>query len=463
MSVALSSAVEQFGLLRAGRISAVELAEEHIRRIEHLNPILNAYVDFDAERVRAQARRASAMGGRLAGLPLSIKSSIEVAGHRNEIGSRIRQGTVATTDAVAVAQLRAQGAVILGTTNCPEFLMAYETDSLLHGPARNPWDLERSAGGSSGGESAAIAAGLSAGGLGSDAGGSVRTPAHATGICALKPTPGRVCALGHQPPNVGPFAKLSAVGPMARTIADVEMLFATLSGGSPLDPAGAPVPFRPVSMATAKQSVIGWFEDDGIVPVTPETREAVRAAARELERAGFRVEPFRPRFLEEARRLWHLFFVQTGAMFYRSTVEGKRDRLSPIFADYLREAEAMQPLSAQALLEAWADADLLRARMLEEFRHHSLLLMPACAVPAFRHGERTWKVEGTTVHYLDAMRYTQWWNLLASPAAVVPVGRSPENLPIAVQIAGRPYEDERVLAVAGVIDRAFGYRVPPVS
>ena len=456
MSVALSSAVEQLALLRQGGISAVELAEEHIRRIERLDPLLNAFVDFDRERVLEQAKHVRP--GRLSGLPVTIKSSIEVAGHRSEIGSLLRRGTVAAQDAEAVVRLRREGAIILGTTNCPEFLMAYETDNLLNGRTNNPWDLERSAGGSSGGESAAIAAGLSAGGLGSDSGGSVREPAHFTGICALKPTSGRVSAVGHVPPCVGPFATLGAIGPMARTIADVDLFSQILLGSS-----AAPVPYRAVPLETARSVQIGWFEDDGITPVTEATRKAVRYAAAALEQAGFSVRPFQPTHLEAVRRLWYLFFVQCGAMFYESTIAGKREQLSPIFTEFLESAEAETPLTAASLLSAWADADLVRNRLLEELQTCPILLTPVCSVPAFRHGERAWSIAGKTVKYLDAMRYTQWFNLLALPAAVVPVGESPEGLPIGVQIAGQPYKDELVLTIADVLDRTFGYRVPPLA
>jgi amidase len=205
-------------------------------------------------------------------------------GHRCEIGSRLLQGKVADQDAEAVGRLRAAGVTFLGTTNCPEGLMAYETDNLLYGRTNNPWSLAHSAGGSSGGESAAIAAGLSAGGLGSDSGGSVRQPAHFCGICALKPTPGRISGRGHEPACVGPFSTLEAVGPMARTIADVTLLFETLCGQDSLDPTSPPVPLRTVSLGEARAVSIGWLEDDGLVPATDETRAAVRSAARALER-----------------------------------------------------------------------------------------------------------------------------------------------------------------------------------
>ncbi|HEX4037035.1 MAG TPA: amidase [Acidobacteriaceae bacterium] len=465
MRVTLLPATEQLALLRRGAITPRELAEEHIRQIERLNPQLNALVDFDAERVRAQAARVRP--GTLSGLPVTVKASIAVAGYRCEIGSTLNQAprpqSVPEKNAVLVDRLLAAGAVILGITNCPEFLMAYETENLLYGSTRNPWNLERTAGGSSGGEAAVIAAGMSAAGLGSDSGGSVREPAHFTGICALKPTAGRFPAEGHLPPCRGPFAFLGSIGPMARTVGDVALLFATLSGQDASDPNSAPVAHRVVPLEEAKQVPIGWFEDDGLVPVTAETRSAVRDAAGALERQGFRIERFRPQALEEARKLWWTFFMQCGAMLYEPTIRGYEEELSPTFRNYLDLARGAPRLTADALLGAWAESDMVRGKLLEEMRAYPILLCPVCSVPAFRPGEREWAVEGQRVAYLDAMRYTQWFNLLGGPAAVVPVSRSAEGLPIGVQIAGRPYADELVLTIAAAVEAEFGYRPPPMA
>jgi amidase len=464
--VVLAPAVRQLELVREGELSALELAEAHIGQIERLNPKLNAFADFDAERVRAQARNLDARKaprGPLHGLPVTVKSSIATAGHRCEIGSLLHKGEVPREDAVAVARLRAAGAVILGTTNCPELLMAYETDNLLYGRTHNPWDLERSPGGSSGGESAAIAGGLSAAGLGSDSGGSVRVPAHFTGICALKPTPGRIPGRGHLPPCVGPFAILGAIGPMARTVEDLNLLFRTLAGHDALDPVSAPAALRAADSDELRSRTIGFFEDDELVPVTKETRAAVHDAAQALRAAGFRVEAFRPRTLEPLRKLWWKFFVQCGAMFYEPEIFGKRYKLGPVFEEFLSIAERAGKLTAAELLNAWAELDLLRGRTLGEMKEYPVLLCPAAAIPAFRPGERAWTIDGKTVEYLDAVRFTQWFNALAAPAVVVPVAQSAEGLPIGVQIAARPFEDEIALGVAGVIDEAFGYRTPPLA
>jgi Asp-tRNA(Asn)/Glu-tRNA(Gln) amidotransferase A subunit family amidase len=463
--IVLAPATRQLELLCAGQLSVTELAEAHIRQIERLNPALNALVDFNAERVRAQAQRLdSATGprGPLHGLPVTIKSSIATAGHRCEIGSLLHKGEVPAKDAVVVERMRAAGALILGTTNCPEFLMAYETANLLHGRTRNPWDLDRTPGGSSGGESAAIAAGLSAAGLGSDSGGSVRVPAHFTGICSLKPTPGRIPGRGHLPPCVGPFSILGAIGPMARTIGDVVLLFRTLCGQDPLDPISPPIALFEPSLDDLRTRAVGFFEDDGLVPVTQETRDAVNAAARALRDVGFRVESFRPRTLEPLRQLWWKFFVQCGAMLYEPEIRGEHDRLSPIFKEFLGIAEAAPPLTAVELLNAWAELDVLRSKTLDEMKEFPILLCPVASIPAFRHQDRAWTIDDSTVQYFDAVRHTQWFNALASPAAVVPVGNSPEGLPIGVQIVARPFEDETALGVAAVVDAAFGFRPPPM-
>ncbi len=465
----LEPAVKQLAMLRSGAISICELAEEHIRQIERLNPVLNAFADFDAERVRTRGRelerdaRTSLPLGRLHGLPVSVKSSIAVAGYRCEIGSVLCKGDVPLEDAVAVGRLRREGALILGTTNCPEFLMAYETANLLHGRTRNPWDLERTPGGSSGGEAAAIAAGLSAAGLGSDSGGSVRMPAHCTGIASLKPTPGRVPGRGHQPPCVGPFSTLGVIGPMARTIADVELMFRAVGGQDAAEAGSAPVALREVTLEELRAQRIAVFEDDGIAPVTAETRAAVQAAARVLREAGFTVAAFRPTELELLRELWWKLFVQCGAMFYEPTIRGRREQLSPIFAEFLEIAESRPALTAAEMLDAWAELDVLSSRVLEVMEEWPVWLCPVASIPAWRHGEREWLVEGKKVAYLDAVRHTQWLNVLGAPAAVVPVGRSAGGLPIGVQVAGRPYCDEIVLGIAGVLDLEFGYRPPPIA
>ncbi len=460
--------MELLRLLRCGKVSAVELAREYIREIERLDPKLHAFADFDPERallaaLRADERMARDEAAALLGLPMTVKSSIATAGYRCETGSLLHRGFVPKEDAVVVERMRAAGAVILGTTNCPEFLMAYETDNRLYGKTANPWSLEHTAGGSSGGEAAAIAGGLSAGGIGSDSGGSVREPAHFAGICSLKPTAGRIPAKGHLPPCVGPFSILGAVGPMARTIADVRLMFEALCGSDFDDPVGAPVPLRTVSEAELLAKPIAVLEDDGLMPVTAQTRQAVLAAAKALEDRGFTVRSFPSGSLEAARRLWWKFFIRCGRMLLEPLVRGREDELSETFRYYLNVARQEPLLGGEELLHAWTECDHLRAQMLHELAAYSALITPVCGIPAFRHGERSWMVEGREVEYFDAMRFTQWFNLLGAPAAVVPVGRSLDGLPIGVQVVGRPYCDEAVLSLAQMLDEDFGYKGPPMA
>jgi Asp-tRNA(Asn)/Glu-tRNA(Gln) amidotransferase A subunit family amidase len=453
--------------IRQKKISPVEVVEEHLKQIEKLNPTLNAFVHVDEERARQAARNAerAVTGektlGPLHGVPLSVKSSISVAGLRCESGTRLRAGLVPTQDATLVARLRNAGAIILGVTNAPELLMAWETDNLLYGRTNNPWDLNRTPGGSSGGEAAAIAAGMSAGGVGSDGGGSIRVPAHFSGICGLKPTPGRIPSTGHFPVSAGPFALLGVVGPMARTVADLKLLFEVMQGPDTADTCSAPVPLRwPGEVETGKLK-IGYFEDDGRTPVTPETRTAIRSAAQALQRAGFEVEHFQPEGLEEARQLWHKFFVVAGAMLLRPMFKENDADLSPTLDGFLKSASDQPDHTGRTLIEAWIRRDLLRAKFFAQMREYPILLCPAAAIPAFKHGERSWQVEGKTVEYLDAWSYTEFFNLLGNPAAVVPVGSSAEGLPIGVQIAGLPWEEEQVLTVVSSLEKECGaWKIP---
>jgi amidase len=463
----LLSAREIAGQIRCKAVSPVEVARAHLDRIERLNPRLNAFVDYRPEAVLTQAREAEEAilrgddVGPLHGVPLSIKSAIDVAGHRCEAGTRLRAGHIAGEDAPLVARLRAAGAVILGVTNTPELLMAWETDNLLYGRTNNPWDLTRTAGGSSGGEAAAIAAGLSAGGVGSDGGGSIRVPAHFCGICGLKPTPGRIPSTGHFPKAGGPFALIGVVGPMARTVEDVRTLFEVMAGWDDGDPCAAPVEVREIHETEMRAVSIGFFEDDGRTPVTRETRSAVSRGASLLSSCGFRVDPFRPEGLEEARRLWWEFFGRAGGMILEPMLRGHESELSPILREFCAWTTAAPArLSAselgESLLAAWLGRDAVREKILVQMRKYPVLICPTAAIPAFRHGEREWQVDGKTVKYLDAWSYCEWFNLLGFPAAVVPMGYSAEGLPIGVQIVGRPWEEEVVVAVAAKLEEERG-------
>ena len=448
-------------LVRTRAISPAELVRRHLDQIGKLNPQLNAYVQVDAEGALRLARAAEAalMSGQfgpLCGVPITIKSSIDVQGMRSETGTRLRAGRIADRDAPLVARLKNAGAVPLGVTNTPELLMAWETDNLLYGRTNNPWDPRRTAGGSSGGEAAAIASGCSAGGVGSDGGGSIRVPAHFCGICGLKPTPGLIPATGHFPPCVGPFALLGVVGPMARTVRDLELLLEVMAGPDVGDPSFAPVPLRRSGEDAVRKIRIAYFEDDGRTPVTGGTRKAVGCAVRALEAAGFEVEPFRPQGLEKARRLWWRFFGVAGGMLLAPMLSGRDSEISPILKEFNRWVAQEAPHTGETLLDTWIERDLVRIEVFEQMERFPVLVCPVASVPAFRHGERSWQIDGQPVDYLDAWSYCEWFNLLGMPAATVPVSGSSEGLPIGVQVASRPWEERLVLEVGKIIEEACG-------
>ena len=445
--------------IRSKSVSPVEIVELQWKRIETLQPKLNAFVHLDPEGAREQARAAEnlvlrgAQLGPLHGVTLSIKSCIDVAGWPCPAGSLLRRDYVPKQDAPLASRLKAAGAILLGNTNTPEFLMAYETNNRLTGKTSNPWNLAHSAGGSSGGEAAAIAAGCSAGGVGSDGGGSIRVPAHFCGICGLKPTPGRIPATGHFPPGSGAFSWIGVVGPMARTIADVRLLFEVMAGPDPGDALSAPVPLRAYRERELRGVRIGILESDALGVASPETRAAVEQAARLLGGRGFLVEPFRLEGLDRALDLWWFFFGPVIGNLFEHSIADDEDQISPMLREYLSYANSGGPITLDQFMKACTDRDFLRAEILCQMRDTPVLLSPVSTIPAFRHGEGNY-LPGTG--YRDTMRFSQWLNLTGFPGASVPLGLSNEGLPIGVQIIGRPFEDELVLAVAVVIEQARG-------
>jgi len=424
-----------------------------------LQPKLNAFVHLNPDSVRQQARATESSAARgaqlgpLHGVPLTVKSSIDVAGWPCPAGSLLRKDYVADQDAPLVARLKAAGAILIGNTNTPEFLMAYETDNLLTGKTCNPWNLRHSSGGSSGGEAAAIASGCSAGGVGSDGGGSIRVPAHFCGICGLKPTPGRIPATGHFPPGAGAFSWLGVVGPMGRTIADVRVLFEVMAGPDPGDALSSPVPSRAYREDELRCVRIGILESDALGAATPETHAAVAQAAKSLAERGFTVEPFHLNGLDRALDLWWFFFGPVIGNLIRHSIAGQENQISPMLREYLAFATSGDPITLEQFMKACAERDLLRAEILRQMRDTPILLSPVSSGPAFRHGQGNY-LPGTG--YRDTMRFSQWLNLTGFPGASVPVALSNDGLPIGVQVIGRPFEDELVLAVAEAIEQPRG-------
>jgi Asp-tRNA(Asn)/Glu-tRNA(Gln) amidotransferase A subunit family amidase len=395
----------------------------------------------------------------LHGVPVTVKDSFDMAGVPTLCGSKFRLGHRAAEDATAVARLRAAGAIILGKTNCPEFLSNYETDNYITGRTNNPWDLERTPGGSSGGESAAISAFFSAGGIGSDGGGSVRIPAHFCGIAGLKPTPGRVSAAGHYPVIGHPGGLLGVAGPMARTANDVRLLFAALAGYDSQDPFSAPVPLRVPQAANMRIGVMEQFYD---VPVEATTRDTVLKAAGMMGQIGFQVESFRPRGIERAPNFWWFFFGQLPAPLTKQLIQGREQDAHWTGTEFLTTALEQPAPTVNDLLNNLAARDRMRAALLGQMETVPLILAPVCGVPAFRHRERRWDTDSKPIGLFEAMMPVTPWNLLGMPAMTVPFGMSAEGLPIGVQLIGRPYEEEMILEVAVRLEEARGpFAGPP--
>jgi len=442
-------------------ISPVEVVTVHLERIQQLQPKLNAFVHLDAESALARARNIEAGIARgaaslpLRGIPLTVKSCIDVAGWPCPAGSLLRKDYVPTADAPLVARLESAGAILLGNTNTPEFLMAYETDNLLNGKTSNPWNLAYSAGGSSGGEAAAIASACSMGGVGSDGGGSIRTPAHFSGICGLKPTPGRIPATGHFPPGAGAFGWIGVVGPMARNVADLRVLFQLLAGPDPGDAHSSPVPVRQLPAHDLRGLRIAILENPELGRATPETLSTLRRAAQHLCDLDYRVEPLALEKLDRALELWWFFFGPVIADLIRRSAQGKEKSLSPMLQEYLDIAATEPKVTLESFMKACTERDLLRADLLRQLRDVPLLLSPVSTASAFKHGAGNYR-GGDPHNYRDTMRYCQWLNLAGFPGLSLPFGRSAEGLPINIQLIARPYEEELLLAVAETLEQARG-------
>ncbi|HXB67163.1 MAG TPA: amidase family protein, partial [Candidatus Acidoferrales bacterium] len=368
-------------MVREGAISPVELVAAHLKQIEARNPALNAFVTVFAEQALAEARHregAAKRGeprGLLHGVPVTIKDSFDIAGQATVVGSRLRTPPPAADDAPSVARLRRQGAIQMGRTNTPELLSAFETDNFVTGRTNHPLDPERTPGGSSGGEAAAIASFCSPGGLASDGGGSIRIPAHFCGIAGFKPTPGRISGVGHTPSLGYPAGLMAAAGPMARTAQDLRLLFSALAGYDPQDPFSAPVPLSEPALEGVRIGVWEQFYD---VPVDPEIRSAVVRAGTILEGVGFAVAPFVPPGLERAPNVWSVLFGQWPAVATRKWLEGREQEAHWT----LLESLGGPVPSAEQILVNLAARDRMRAALLRQMKATAAIVMPVCGVTA---------------------------------------------------------------------------------
>jgi Asp-tRNA(Asn)/Glu-tRNA(Gln) amidotransferase A subunit family amidase len=451
--------VEMASLARSGAISSLELVDAHLDRIELVNPHFNAFTMLLADQARASARRADQglRAGRLHGVPVTIKDSFDVTGVPTRLGSYFAPEAAASEDSAAAQRLRRAGAILLGKTNTPEFLTSYETDNYITGRTNNPWNVERTPGGSSGGEAAAIASGCSPGGVGSDGGGSIRVPAHFCGIAGLKPTPGRISLIGHRPSEAA--TGIVAAGPMARSVADVRLLFEVLAGYDDRDPLSAAVELRTPNIEGAR---IGVFEAFYEIPVQPAVRRAVQEAAGLLAGIGFTVDAFRPEGLERAPNLWSFFFAELPARASRERIAGREAEAHWTYSENLDRLLERPPAAGWQVIESLAARDRIRRSLVEQMRNVPFLLMPVSSIVAFPHRERKFATEGKPVGLFQAMMPVTVSNLLGLPALTVPLTLDEQGMPVGVQIVGRPWEEEALLELGIALESARGkFPSPP--
>lgn len=445
--------------MQSGELSPVEVVSSHIDRINAVNPRLNALVTPHLDEALQTARRLEALsqerrrGLRLFGLPVTVKDALAVRGMRFTAGLKSRAEVVADVDADVVQRLRDAGAVLLGKSNCPEMSVAPHTDNLLFGPTRNPWDLTRSPGGSSGGEGALVGCGGSPLGLGSDIAGSVRVPAAFCGAVGLKPTPGRISTLGHMPQAPVALEHWNTVGPIGRTVADIHLALTVLSVG----------PVTPLAELSLEGARLVTPPPLRVLPLDREVKAGLRQAAAVLERAGMRrVDgsrlPLHQLAAETAGRL-HDHWLPAAA---HDLGDGKRLRLFAETQAALRGEASVSTTALSGLLALRLSRPLLcllrrprrgelarlRRRLLEELRGDGLILWPVfpstAPRPDFVFGPRV------------APGYTGMFNALGLPAVAVPIGRDSRGLPRSVQLVAPPGGDELALRAAVELESALG-------
>ena len=424
-------------MVRRREVSAVEVVAAHLDRIARLNPALNAIVTLNADAIE-QARVAT---GELCGLPITIKDTIETAGLRTTSGSRLRADYVPERAAPAVARLKRAGAVVLGKTNAAEMAMDYNADNPVFGRTLHPLDPKLTPGGSSGGEAVAIATGMSPAGLGSDLAGSIRIPAHFCGVCGLKPATGRVPGEGQFPPSSGPYSLGAVVGPMARCVADLRLLFGVLSN-------------ERLANADLKGTRFAWYADDGVVPVTNETAKAVANAAAALKEAGLIGEDHRPPHVDRANDLWLKLFSRASVVQLRQAYAGRETEGGSFVTWRLRTADETLTPTLDEYIANWMERDRLREELLRWMETTPLIIAPVGATPAYEHDTLKVTVQGSTMGTFRAFSYAQAFNVFDLPVVTVPVRRTKEGLPIGVQIVGRPFAEEMVLAAAEIVEES---------
>jgi len=450
-----SDAIRLAELIRTRQVSPVEVVQAHLDRIAAVDPKVNAIVTvaegaLDAARAAEATVLAGGELGPLHGVPFTVKDSIDTAGVLTQRGSPIFKGRIPEADATSVARLKAAGAILLAKTNLPEFSYWIESDNLLSGRSNNPWDLERTPGGSSGGESAAIAAGMSPLGLGTDLAISVRGPAAQTGIVALKATHGRVPMTGIWPRAPRRFWH---VGPMARSIRDLALAFSLLSGPDGEDGYASRTVMGDAGLgsAAARPLRVGWLVEPGFGPIDPEVAATVQAAAEALKGAGCTVEAVRIPALERdfALDVFNKLHVMEMKPAFREATAGRsRDELYTMARTML----ALPDTSMADYIAAEQAAERLRDGYADYFRRYDALITPVLPIPAHKHGVTSFIINGQTVDATYLQGATVPLNVTGLPGLSMRFGTSGDGLPINVQVVAGWQAESTILQVAALLE-----------
>jgi aspartyl-tRNA(Asn)/glutamyl-tRNA(Gln) amidotransferase subunit A len=460
-------ATDLAGAIRAKEISPVQAVEAVLDRIAAINPSINAIVTVTEELARTTARdvekritRGEPVGP-LAGVPVTIKDLIMVKGVRTTWGSRIFERFIAPEDAPAVERLRAAGAVIVGMTNSPEFGYRATTDNPVFGETRNPWSLEHTPGGSTGGGAAAVAAGMGQLTLGTDAGGSIRIPASCCGIFGFKPTLGRVPAA----PVYGGLETLAHTGPMTRTVRDAALAMSVIAGPDPRDLGSLPndgTDWLAAPDGGIAALRVAWTPDWGYAPVDPDVLNITEAAVRRLSASGASIDVASPRFEDPSESFNTLFPAFVAARLERYLAEW-RTRMDPGLVKYI---EMGQRPSAVEFVQAGNVRRTLNDAFRDFFRTYNLLLTPTLAAPPLPLGRHFYEeIAGKRVGPTGWLAFTFPINMLGYPAATVPAGWTTAGLPVGLQIIGPRFADALVLRAAAAFEAAqpWADRRPPLA
>ena len=467
--------------LAAREISAVELLDLAIRRIEALDGKINAVVVRDFERARAAAREADAAlargeRGPLTGIPMTVKEAFNVAGLPTTWGFPNAKDWRPPEDAVTVARLKRAGAIVIGKTNVPIRLADWQSYNEVYGTTNNPWDLSRTPGGSSGGSAAALAAGFTPLELGSDIGGSLRTPAAYCGVFAHKPTLGLIPVRGHIPPRLTPIpfeSDLSVVGPMARSAYDLAHALDVLAGPDDYQAIAYRLSLPPPRHAALKDFRILVLDTHPLLPTAASIRGALSGLADNLAKAGAKVtrqSPLLPDLARTARIYVRLLLAFFGADLADEPYRRLQEEVAAIPADV--ETLAVERSRGLAITHRdWRRADRVRTglaqRWREFFKERDVVICPAMPTLAFPHDHsqpqrnRRLDIDGEKYSYDDQLVWPGIATLNGLPATAVPIARSEVGLPIGVQIVGPYLEDRTTLALAALIEREFGGFVAP--